>query len=81
MRTFWIGLVDIPDERMVDLNEMCLNERQIKALEMKVNEGKTFTNKLYQETFEVSRNTASRDLNDLIKKQQVFVKGKARSRT
>lgn len=71
----------IPEDRKTDLKELGLNNRQIEALTMMVNDRKTFTNKAYQETFEVSRNTASRDLNDLIKKQQVFVKGKARSRT
>lgn len=72
---------DIPDERMTDLKEIGLNERQIKALELMVNDGKVFTNKIYQETFNVSRNTASRDLNGLIEKRQVTVKGKARART
>jgi len=45
-----------------------------------VNEGKVFTNKKYQETLKVSRNTASRDLNGLVEKEQISVKGKARSR-
>lgn len=69
---------DIPDDRMVDLKELGLNDRQIKALEIMVNEGKVFTNSLYQETFEVSRNTSSRDLMGLIEKNQAQIIGKGR---
>ena len=55
----------IADDRKVDLRELGLNDRQIKALEIMMNQGKIFTNQTYQETFEVSRNTASRDLSRL----------------
>jgi ATP-dependent DNA helicase RecG len=66
---------DIPDDRMVDLKELGLNDRQIKALEMMVNEGKVFTNSLYQETFEVSRRTATRDLKGLIEVNMIHMSG------
>ena len=46
---------DIPDERMTDLKELGLNDRQIEALRMMVNEKVVFTNSLYQETFKVER--------------------------
>jgi len=60
----------IPDERMTDLKDLSLNDRQIKALELMVNEYKTFTNEKYQETFNVSKSTAARDLKGLIKHKQ-----------
>ena len=62
---------NIPDERMTDLKELGLNERQIEALKMMVNENKVFTSNLYQEIFNVSRNTASRHLNKLVELKQV----------
>lgn len=68
----------IADDRKVDLRELGLNDRQIKALEMMTNYEKTFTNQTYQETFKVSRNTASRDLSRLFEKKQVQKIGKGR---
>ncbi len=56
----------IPEEGVVDLRELGLNERQIEALRLMVNEGREMTNALYQEMFGVSRNTASRDLARLV---------------
>lgn len=61
---------DIPDEQMTDLKELGLNDRQIKALEMMVNNGESFTRISYEEKFEVSSRTASRDLKGLVDKNQ-----------
>jgi predicted HTH transcriptional regulator len=47
---------------VTDLRELGLNERQIEALRLMVNEGREMTSRLYQEMFDVYRNTASRDL-------------------
>lgn len=44
---------DIPEERMVDLKKLGLNERQIEALRMMVNEGKVFTRLMYEKTFKI----------------------------
>ena len=68
----------IPDDRKMDLRQLGLNKRQIKALELMVNDAKVFTNQTYQETFEVSRNTASRDLSKLFEVKQVQKLGKGR---
>jgi len=38
---------------------------------MMVNQNKIFTSNLYQEIFNVSRNTASRHLNELVELEQV----------
>ena len=66
---------NIPDERKTDLKELSLNNRQIEALKMMVNENKIFTNELYQKTFEVSDRTASRDLKGLVDKNQIRSEG------
>ncbi|MBZ2166841.1 DeoR family transcriptional regulator [Methanobacterium spitsbergense] len=70
---------DIPDERMTDLRELGLNNRQIEALKMMVNQKRYYTNSLYQEEFSVSRQTASRDLKDLVEKGQIYTIGKGRA--
>jgi ATP-dependent DNA helicase RecG len=70
---------DIPEERMVDLRELGLNDRQIKALAMMVNEGKVFTNEIYQETFDISKNTALRDLRSLLKAKQIIREGRGKA--
>ncbi len=49
------------------LKKLGLNERQIKAVEF-VNANVKITNKQYQDTFEVSRITATRDLKELVDK-------------
>jgi len=56
----------IPEEGVVDLRELELNERQIEALRLRVNEGRELTSAVYQKMFGVSRNTASRDLAGLV---------------
>lgn len=48
-----------------NLRKLDLNERQIKAVRFVVEYGK-IDNKKYQELFDVSRNTASNDLTDLV---------------
>lgn len=68
----------IPDEQMTDLKDLGLNDRQIEALRLMMNEGKVFTNKLYQEMFDVARNTASRHLNKLVELEQAQKSGKGR---
>ncbi|MGC8722177.1 MAG: ATP-binding protein [Caldisericaceae bacterium] len=57
---------DIPEERQIDLRKLGLNERQIEALRMMVNEGKVMTNSIYQQIFNVSRRTSLRDLSKLV---------------
>jgi len=69
---------DIPNDRMVDLKELGLNDRQIKALEMMVNEGKVFSNKIYQNTLNVSQSTAARDLKRLVQLNQIKSNGTGR---
>ncbi|UTB32491.1 MAG: hypothetical protein NKF70_13540 [Methanobacterium sp. ERen5] len=70
---------DIPDDRKTDLKELGLNDRQVEALRMMVNEDKTFTNSLYQKTFSVSQKTPARDLKKLLTLNQISVYGKGRS--
>jgi ATP-dependent DNA helicase RecG len=70
---------DIPDERMTDLKELGLNNRQIEALRMMVNQKRYYTNSRYQKEFAVSRQTASRDLKDLVEKGQVYTLGKGKA--
>ncbi|MCI0693848.1 hypothetical protein L0337_17805 [candidate division KSB1 bacterium] len=60
---------------MTDLRTLGLNERQIEALRMMTNEGKELTNAIYQQLFNVSRNTAVRDLQALVKTGWVKVLG------
>ncbi|PKL66721.1 MAG: hypothetical protein CVV28_09995 [Methanobacteriales archaeon HGW-Methanobacteriales-1] len=61
----------IPADRKTDLKVLGLNDRQIKALEMMVNDGESFTRIRYEEKFAVSSRTASRDLKGLIDKNQI----------
>lgn len=63
---------DIPEDRKTDLSGIGLNERQIQALTLMVNEGKVFTRQSYQETFKISKSTAARDLEKLLRKQQIL---------
>lgn len=71
------SISDIPKDRKTDLSDIGLNNRQIKALTLMVNEGKIFTRRSYQETFEISKSTAARDLEILLKEQQILkIKGK-----
>lgn len=68
----------VPKERRINLEELGLNKRQIEALRLMVNENKRLTNKYYCGLFNVSRQTATRDLVDLVDKNMVSEKGKGR---
>lgn len=57
----------IPEEGVTDLRQLGLTERQIEALRLMTNDGKELTNSTYRQLFEVSRNTASRDLQALVR--------------
>ena len=57
----------IKPEGEIDLKELGLNERQIEALRLMVNEDRVLSNKQYRTTFNVSRNTASNDLAQLVR--------------
>jgi len=65
----------IPRERQVDLRELGLNNRQIEALRLMVNEGKVMTNKLYRDIFKIMDRTALRDLDFLLKKGLIKKEG------
>lgn len=69
----------IPKERQVDLRQLGLNDRQIEALRLMVNEGGSFTNRKYRKYFKVTNKTASTDLNSLVKNDMAQIKGKGRS--
>ena len=56
----------IPEEGVTDLLALGLNERQIEALRLMVNEKKELTNQLYREMFGITDRTALRDLNGLV---------------
>lgn len=57
----------IPKERQTDLRELGLNERQIEALRLMLNEGKKMTIKVYTNLFNISDKTAKRDMKKLVK--------------
>lgn len=65
----------IPEHRQTDLKKLGLNERQIEALRLMVNERKQITNKEYREMFKVTDRTALRDMNGLIEKGMIQKKG------
>jgi len=60
----------IPEEGITDLRVLGLNERQIKALRLMVNEGRTMTASQYVQLFGVNRRTAQRDLTRLVARGQ-----------
>jgi len=64
----------IPEEGVTDLRGLGLNKRQIEALRLMVNEGKDLNNADYRRLFNVSRNTATRDLRALVETGWVRVK-------
>ncbi len=65
----------IPEERQTDLRKLGLNARQIEALKVMVNDGKIFTNTLYQNVFKVSRRSSLRDLRGLVETGQATMMG------
>ena len=60
----------IPEEGVTDLRALGLNERQIEALTLMINEGQAMTASRYVRLFGVNRRTAQRDLSELVAKGQ-----------
>ena len=56
----------IPEAGVTDLRALGLNERQVHALALMVNEGRELTNREYREMFGIAKNTALRDLDGLV---------------
>jgi predicted HTH transcriptional regulator len=69
----------IPEGRKTDLKELGLNERQIEALRLMVNEKKAFSNKEYRQKFKVSNQTYVRDMRVLSKVGFVVPEGRGRA--
>ena len=69
----------IPEGRKTDLKELGLNERQIEALRLMVNEKKTFSNKEYRQKFKVSNQTYVRDMRGLLKVGLAVPEGRGRA--
>ena len=69
----------IPEEGVVDLRELGLNERQIEALRLMVNERRQLSNKEYREMCGISRPTSARDLRELVETGWIQEIGKGRS--
>ncbi len=57
----------IPEAGVTDLRALGLNERQVQALALMVNEGRELTNREFREMFGVAKNTALRDLDGLVR--------------
>ena len=57
----------IPEKGKINLQELGLNDRQIEALRLMLNEDYIFTNKKYREHFKIGDATAKRDLIKLVK--------------
>ena len=68
----------IPEEGVTDLRALGLNERQIEALSLMVNQGLEFTNQRYREHFGVTSKTAARDLGGLVEVGQIRRFGRGR---
>ncbi len=56
----------IPNERVTDLKELGLNERQIESLRLMVNENKSMGIMEYSNRFNVNEKTTRRDLKEMI---------------
>jgi predicted HTH transcriptional regulator len=69
----------IPEHRQTDLKKLGLNERQIEALRIMVNEKKVFSNQTYRAHFNVSNQTFVRDMKLMVEIGQVRAAGKGRS--
>lgn len=70
----------IPEAGVTDLRALGLNERQVQALALMVNEGQKLTNRQYRDMFGTSHMTAFRDLNQLVETGQARVTGSGRTR-
>lgn len=69
----------IPEEGVTDLRTLGLNERQVDALRLMVNEGQEMTNRKYREMFGVGNQTAVRELKGLVAKGQARRVGQGRA--
>ena len=69
----------IPEEGVTDLQALGVNERQIEALRLMVNEGEEMTNWQYRELFDVTARTSLRDVKGLLEAGQVRKVGEGRS--
>lgn len=69
----------IPEHRQTDLKKLGLNERQIEALRLMVNEKIIFSNKEYRDYFKVSNQTFVRDMKILFKLDFVISNGTGRA--
>ena len=70
----------IPEAGVTDLRALGLNERQVKALAILVNEGRELTNREYRQMFDITYVTAFRDLTELVNTDQARMIGSGRSR-
>lgn len=70
----------IPEAGVTDLRALGLNERQVQALALMVNEGRELTNREYRELFGISYVTAFRDLAGLVEAGQARIVGSGRAR-
>jgi hypothetical protein len=70
----------IPRAGVTDLRTLGLNERQIEALRLMVNEGRELSNKEYRERFGVTSVTAFRDLTQLVELGLARAEGAGRGR-
>lgn len=68
----------IPEAGVTDLRALGLNERQVQALALMVNEGKEFNNQTFRELFGVTDRTALRDLTALVATKYVRRVGEGR---
>ena len=65
-------IVRLFKDRLIDeLQELGLNDRQIKAI-LHVKENKKITNKEYQDINNVSRRTATRDISEMVEKYKLI---------
>jgi len=69
----------IPEAGVTDLRALGLNERQVQALALMVNEGKELSNRQYCDLFGVTYTTAFRDLSELVKTGQARKIGSGRA--
>ena len=69
----------IPEEGVTDLRALGLNERQIEALALMVNEKRVMTNRSYRESFGIGNRGAANELQALVRKGLVKQIGSGRS--
>jgi len=69
----------IPEAGVTDLRALGLNERQVEALRLMVNEGVELNNRRYREMFDITDRSALRDLNRLVDLDLIRRLGEGRS--